>query len=231
MPPCRQLADSGYLPLPDLPTSDFRLFSVARRSSADPRPRHLLGGDVEAVPYVDQPDLDDQGRQRGLVVVPAGLVPDSSGTGSGRSLSRVTASVSASAARSASLKYGVSRQAATAKSRSSGSPACLSSRACMSTQTPQPLIWLARRWTSLRVTSGRSALLRRFVQREQGLQGAWNDQRRVAHPCLHVQLHDSSPPGMFRYRCSIRDVEHSGCDAIHGCRFPVTSASFRSSLP
>jgi hypothetical protein len=38
----------------------------------------------------------------------------SSGTGSARSLNRVTASISASAARSASLKYGASRQAATA---------------------------------------------------------------------------------------------------------------------
>src|SRR5580700_11057088 len=36
-----------------------------------------------------------------------------SGTGSGRSFSRVTASASASAARSASLKYGVSRHADT----------------------------------------------------------------------------------------------------------------------
>src|SRR5262249_50552401 len=65
-----------------------------------------------------------------------------------------TASVRASAARSASLKYGASRHAATVKRRSSVSPACLISRACMSTHTPQPLIWLARNSTSPSVAFG-----------------------------------------------------------------------------
>src|SRR5262249_12633063 len=77
-------------------------------------------------------------------------------TASSRSASRVTDSVSANAARSASVKYGVSRHAATAKMRLSLSPASFSSRECMSTHTLQPLIWLARRWTSLCGTSGTS---------------------------------------------------------------------------
>src|SRR5207253_8399693 len=68
----------------------------------------------------------------------------SSETGSARSLSRVSASVTAKAARSPSVKYGVSRQAATENSRSSLSPARLATLRCMSTQALQPLIWLAR---------------------------------------------------------------------------------------
>jgi hypothetical protein len=43
---------------------------------AGARARHLPGGDVEAVPEVDQGDVDDQGRQRWLVIVPGGLAPD-----------------------------------------------------------------------------------------------------------------------------------------------------------
>src|SRR3989442_1681598 len=78
----------------------------------------------------------------------------SSGTGSSLSLKRVPASATASAARSASLKYGDSRHEATPQIRSSGSPASRSSRLCMSTQKLQPLIWLARRWTSLCVVGG-----------------------------------------------------------------------------
>src|SRR6266851_3086060 len=56
--------------------------SVMHRSGAGRRPksftttiRHLLGGDVEAVPNVDQGDRDNQGRERRLVVVPSSLVP------------------------------------------------------------------------------------------------------------------------------------------------------------
>ena len=79
----------------------------------------------------------------------------SSVTAPGRSASRVTASVRASAARSASLNHGASRQAATVAMRSSDSPASRSSRACMSTQKLQPLIWLARSSTILRVANGR----------------------------------------------------------------------------
>src|SRR3954467_6078471 len=78
----------------------------------------------------------------------------SSGTGSPGWGSSVAASVSASAARSASVKYGDSRHAATPKSRSSLSPALRSSAACMSTQTLQPLSWLARTSTSSAVGSG-----------------------------------------------------------------------------
>lgn len=60
----------------------------------------LSRGDVELVPGVDRGDVDDQRRERRLVVMPGDLVGD----GSARSASRVAASVSASAARSASLK-------------------------------------------------------------------------------------------------------------------------------
>jgi hypothetical protein len=67
---------------------------------------------------------------------------------------RVSDSVSASAARSASVKYGASRHAATVNSRSSVSPACFMKRACMSTHTLQPLIWLARSCTRPIVFAG-----------------------------------------------------------------------------
>jgi hypothetical protein len=113
---------------------------AARLDSPDPSAGHLLDGDVEAVERVDERDLDDQDRQRGLVAVPAGFVPDGVRDRVGSVAEPVTVSVSDSAERSASLKCGVSRQAATVKMRSSGSPACFSARACMSTQTPQPLI-------------------------------------------------------------------------------------------
>jgi len=66
----------------------------------------------------------------------------------------VAASVSASAARSASLKYGASRHAATRWMRSLLSPKCSSSRVWMSTHTLQPLIWLARSVTIASVASG-----------------------------------------------------------------------------
>ena len=71
----------------------------------------------------------------------------SSGTGSPRSATRVTTSVSSRAARSASEKYGASRQAAIANSRWSLIPSFLRLVECSSTQTLHPLIWLARRWT------------------------------------------------------------------------------------
>jgi Sigma-70 region 2 len=78
--------------------------------------------------------------------------------GSERSASRVAASVSARAARSASLKYGASRQAPTMKIRSSSSPAAFSSRECMSRHTLHPLIWLARTSTKYKVLAGTPAL-------------------------------------------------------------------------
>ena len=69
-----------------------------------PLARHLPGGDVEAIEDVDRGDSNDQGGKSPLVVVAVACSQISSGTGSARSLSRVTASVSASAARSASVK-------------------------------------------------------------------------------------------------------------------------------
>ena len=60
----------------------------------------------------------------------------------------MTASVSASAARSRSSKKGASRQAATANSRRLDSPSASASRLCMSTQNAQPLIIDARSFTS-----------------------------------------------------------------------------------
>ena len=36
----------------------------------------LPGGDIEAVPDVDRADGDDQGRQRRLVVVAGGFIPE-----------------------------------------------------------------------------------------------------------------------------------------------------------
>jgi hypothetical protein len=69
----------------------------------------------------------------------------------------VAASVSASAARSASLKYGASRHAAMRWMRSLLSPICSSSRVWMSMHTLQPLIWFARSVTIASVASGISA--------------------------------------------------------------------------
>ena len=127
---------------------------TARTPSSAPAPSHLPDGHVEPVPHVDRRDLQQQCCKRARLELVRRLLPDSSGTGSGRSASRVTDSVRARAARSASLNQGVSRHAATAKMRSSLSPAFLSSRACMSTHTLQPLIWLARSCTSFAVTYG-----------------------------------------------------------------------------
>ena len=96
----------------------------------------LAGRRVQPVPEVDARDREQQRRQLLLVVVAAASSHTSSGTGSARSLSRVTASVSASAARSASVKYGASRHAATANRRSSVSPRLLAGRgrACRRTR-------------------------------------------------------------------------------------------------
>ncbi len=68
---------------------------------------------------------------------------------------RVPCSVSSSAARSASVKTLASRHAATRLSRTDVSPAAAASLVCMSRQNPQPLIWLARIFTSSWVVSGR----------------------------------------------------------------------------
>ena len=70
----------------------------------------------------------------------AALSHTASGTASNWSARRVTCSARSRAARSDSLKCGDSRHAPTPQIRSSLSPAFLSSLACMSTQTLQPLI-------------------------------------------------------------------------------------------
>ena len=79
-----------------------------------------------------------------------GLVGDAAGA----SAMRVPCSVSSRAARSASVKTVASRQAATRFSRTGLSPACSASLVCMSGQTAQPLIWLARILTSSCVAAG-----------------------------------------------------------------------------
>ena len=109
----------------------------------------------------------------------------SSGTGSGRSLRRVTDSASASAARSASLKYAVSRHAATAWSRSSLSPSRWAPLVCMSTQTLQPLIWLARSSTSSTRCGGRSPLRGRRRQGQRGLERFGEQQGGIGHAGCH----------------------------------------------
>ncbi len=62
--------------------------------------------------------------------------------------------MSSNAARSASVKTVVSRQAATRFSRTAVSPAWAASLVCMSRHPPQPLIWLARIFTSSCVAAG-----------------------------------------------------------------------------
>ena len=104
--------------------------------------RSLPGGGAKAGEEVGCGDHEDQGRQPLLVVVPDGLVPDRVGdrvrligyTGDGLGEREGGAFGVA--------EGGASRQAATAKSRSSVSPASLRRRECSSTQALQPLIWL-----------------------------------------------------------------------------------------
>ena len=73
---------------------------------------------------------------------------------------RVPCSVSSSAARSGSVKTFASRHTATRLSRPGLSPACAASLVCMSVQAAQPLIWLARIFTSSCVVAGRLELVR-----------------------------------------------------------------------
>ena len=68
------------------------------------RSRDLLGGRVEAIEEIGHADHQDQRGELLLVVVAGGLLPDLVGNRVRPSPSRVTASVSASAARSASVK-------------------------------------------------------------------------------------------------------------------------------
>jgi hypothetical protein len=104
----------------------------------------LPGGDGEVVRRVGRGDRDHQRGELRFGVAAGGLVPDRVGDRVGASASRVAASLSARAARSASLKYGVSRQVATVRMRSLRSPACASLRVWRSTHTLRPLSWLAR---------------------------------------------------------------------------------------
>ncbi len=67
---------------------------------------------------------------------------------------RVPCSVSSRAARSGSVNTVASRHAATRLSRTWLSPACAASLVCMSVQRAQPLIWLARIFTSSCVAGG-----------------------------------------------------------------------------
>ena len=88
------------------------------RRRSGPAPSGLADRDVDAVEYVRERDPEQEARKAGLVVVTGRLVPDLVGNGirpigeAGRRTRRA-----ASAARPASVKYGDSRQAATAKRR------------------------------------------------------------------------------------------------------------------
>ena len=112
---------------------------------------------ADAVPGVDGDDHADQpGRARPREVGrPRRRRPRRRRRPPGR---RVSASVSASAARSRSSKNGLSCHAATAKMRRSCSPAFCASTECMSTQKAQPLIWEARMRTSSRRRGSKPAL-------------------------------------------------------------------------
>jgi hypothetical protein len=70
---------------------------------------------------------------------------------------RVPSSARAKAARSASVKTVLCRQAATMFRRSAVSPAAAASLVWMSTHQPQPLIWLIRRETKSRSDFGSEA--------------------------------------------------------------------------
>src|SRR6266508_1927914 len=78
--------------------------------------------------------------------------------------------------------------------RSSGSPACLSSRECMSTQMLQPLIWLARSSTRYSVASGISACLAAFPS-----------------PCSAVKAPGTVSAGLSIRACMIGPPLLDGC--------------------
>jgi hypothetical protein len=82
-------------------------------------------------------------------------------------------------------EVGASRQATTAKRRSSVSPACLALRAPASTQKLQPLIWLTRRWTSSRVTCGTPPFLVALSRAWMPCGAKGKDRCWVAHSCVH----------------------------------------------
>ena len=93
-------------------------------------------------------DGEDERRQLSLVEVPPGFVQGVVG----HRISPVAETGHRFAERQCRAlgvgEVGASRHAAMAKIRSSVSPAFLRERPCMSTQTLQPLIWLARIHTS-----------------------------------------------------------------------------------
>ena len=113
------------------------------------RPPLLPGDAVEAVEHVGDGDLQDQGGHALLVVVPRRLVPDRVG-------SRVGAvgqpggglgQRQGGALRVGEVRGGRARRT-TAATRSADSPPLTSALTPLSTQAPQPLTWLTRRWTS-----------------------------------------------------------------------------------
>src|SRR5215212_9698080 len=54
----------------------YRSRCCATRRCSAPGPRHLPGGDVEAVEEIGRSDTEDQGSKPSLIVVPCGLAPD-----------------------------------------------------------------------------------------------------------------------------------------------------------
>ncbi len=134
-------------------TSGGRAAANGRLSPA--RACGLANRHVDPVEQIGRGDPQHERGELPLVVVLGDLVPDL--VGHGVRLGRSTGSSprrAPSAARSPSSNHGASRQAETAKSRSSVSPAFLAPSAPDTTQNPHPLIWLARRWTSPIVSSG-----------------------------------------------------------------------------
>src|SRR5262245_6909736 len=90
----------------------------------------------------------NQGRKRRFIVAPGGLGPDVI-----RHRVRPVAHPREGLSERQGGTFGVSEVGCLAPS-SYGSPAFLATRGCMSTQAPQPLIWLARRLMSSSVRSG-----------------------------------------------------------------------------
>ena len=111
--------------------------------------------DVHPVEGVDEGDQRPPGRRAGpRRSAWRRSAQASSVTPPAASAMRVPCSASSRAARSASVKTVASRQAATRLRRTAVSPACAASLVCMSVQNPQPLIWLARIFTSSCVATG-----------------------------------------------------------------------------
>ena len=114
--------------------------AVKRRIRSPGLTGNLPRGDVEPVPDVDAGDGQNQRAQLLLVEVVGRYIPDlvrhriRTVGDAGRRLGQ------SQRGRFASLKKGASRQAATAKMRSSVSPSLRAICGCCTAQTPQPLI-------------------------------------------------------------------------------------------